>query len=165
MGAIVPFASGTPVALATTALGVADTGAVLGFGSNLPAVSLVTGTIDLTSLTNFAFSMPRAGTIESISVTYSNVAEVTLLGPATITAQLYSAAADSNDFTPIEGASVGVVIPGTLDLGTMASAAASDLGIAVAAGTRLLLVVSLDVAGITAAAAVTGYVSAGAHIL
>ncbi|WP_304441266.1 hypothetical protein [Cellulosilyticum sp. I15G10I2] len=70
-GAIIPFASGLPVAITTIAEGLVGTPAFIGFGSSGESVTVLGASIDLTGgpglLTNLAFSVPRDGTIISIA--------------------------------------------------------------------------------------------------
>ncbi len=73
---------------------------------------------------NFAFSVPRAGTITSIAAYFSTTLALSLLGTTvTITAQLYSSTTPNNIFTAIPGASVTLAPPltGVLALGTISN--------------------------------------------
>ncbi len=166
-GAIIPYASGAPAVLTTVLGGLLNTGTVLGFGSSATGISALGGIIDGTSLTNMAFTVPRAGTISSISGTFSSTAAVVLIGSTvTIRGQLYQAAAGTNLFTAIPGATVDMSpsATGILAIGT-ASSGTANLAVPVTAGTRLLLVFSATVtAGIDVATVMTGYVSAGVGI-
>lgn len=171
-GAIIPFASGIPLALTTIAGGLVGTVGLVGFGNSGPAVTLAGGTVDLTgaggTLLNFAFNTPRAGIIDAISATFSTTAALSLAGTTvTITAQLYSAPATSNIFTPIPGALVTLAPPltGVLALGTVSNGFVDGLAIPVAANTRLLMVFSATAAGLTLVTAVAGYGSAGVSII
>ena len=166
-GAIIPFASGTPVTLTTIAGGLVGTTGLVSFGSNLSGVSIVGGTIDLTSLTDYAFSVPRNGTITSLAAFFSTTAALSLVGSTiTITAQLYESTTPSNTFTPMAGAvaTLAPALTGILAIGTISSGLTSDLSIPVTAGTRLLLVFSATAAGLSLANTVAGYVSAGLSI-
>ncbi|MBW7462092.1 hypothetical protein K0U00_49395, partial [Paenibacillus sepulcri] len=115
--------------MSTIVEGVAGTAGLLGFGSSASTVTLLDGTIDLTGtalgpLLDFAFSMPRDGTISAISAFFSNTVALALGATvATITAQLYSAPATSNVFTPIPGAAVTLAPPltGAVALGGISS--------------------------------------------
>ncbi|MFT8318803.1 MAG: exosporium glycoprotein BclB-related protein, partial [Sporolactobacillus sp.] len=168
-GAIIPFASGIPVALTTLAGGIAGTPSFLGFGSSAPSLDVLGATIDLTgaagTLLNFAFSVPRAGTITSLSAYFSVTAAVTLLGTATITAQLYQSTTPDNTFTAIPGASV--VLPpltGLITLGDTLNDITSGLSVPVTPQTRLLMVFSVAATGIALATTIAGYASAGVAI-
>ena len=172
-GAIIPYASGTPVGLTTVLSGLIDTVGLIGFGSSATGVSITGGTIDLTgaggTLLNMAFSVPRPGIITSISAHFSTTLGINLaLSTVTITAQLYRSLAPlSNVFAPIPGASVtlipsltGVIVPGTVSQGNT-----SGLAIPVAPGERLLMVFSAqETGGIPIATTITGYASAGVAI-
>ena len=173
-GAIVPFASGLPAALTTIAGGLIGTTSLIGFGTALAGVSLLGGdTIDLTgaggTLLNFGFSVPRDGTITSLSGYFSTTAALSLVGSTvTITAQVFRSAGPTpdNTFTAIPGATVTLAPPltGILELGTISSGIASGLSIPVEAGDRLLMVFSATAEGLTLVNAVAGYASAGIAI-
>ncbi|RDW19344.1 exosporium glycoprotein BclB-related protein, partial [Oceanobacillus chungangensis] len=173
LGAIIPFASGLPVALTTVLGGVVGTTSLVGFGNSATGVTLLgSGNIDLTgaggTLLNFAFSVPRAGTISSIAAYFSATASLLLAGTATIRAQIYrSAAPATNTFTPIPGTLVtlspGIAAP--ITLGAIARGSLSGLNISVSQGDRLLMVFSTTVASPAIAGAVAGYASAGITIV
>lgn len=165
--AIIPYASGTPVVMTTIAGGLVGSTSVVGFGINTPGISLIGGNIDATTLTNMAFSVPRDGTITSISGFYSNTVALALVGATvTVQAQLYSAPEGSNIFSPVPGALVALSpgLTGIVSIGTTASGQANGLSIPVTAGTRLLLVYSATATGISLLNTVTGYASAGVAI-
>ncbi|VTR31097.1 BclB C-terminal domain [Actinobacillus pleuropneumoniae] len=171
-GAIIPFASGLPLALTTVLGGLVGTIGLVGFGISGPTVTLAGGTIDLTGAAgtalDFAFNTPRAGTITGISATFSTTLALTLVGTTvTVTAQLYSAPATSNIFAPIPGALVTLAPPltGVVALGTVSNGFVDGLAIPVAANTRLLMVFSATAAGTTLVTAVAGYGSAGVSII
>ncbi|WP_157265645.1 exosporium glycoprotein BclB-related protein [Paenibacillus sp. FJAT-27812] len=171
-GAIIPFASGAPITATTVIGGSVGTVSLVGFGLALPGVVLSGTSIDLTGtvlgpILDFAFSVPRDGTIDSLSAFFSNTATVNLLtASVTLTAQLYSAPLGSNTFNPVAGAAVVFApITGLLALGSTRTGLASALAIPVTAGTRLLLVYSADTDDLELAAAVIGYASAGLSII
>ncbi|WP_341456898.1 exosporium glycoprotein BclB-related protein [Marasmitruncus massiliensis] len=165
---MIPFASGAPAVLTTVLGGLLGTSTVVGFGSSTASVSAVGGTIDTTTLTNYAFSMPEDGTITSMAAYFSTTAALTLVGSTvTITAQLYSSTTPDNVFTPIPGAVVTLAPPltGIVAIGTISSGSTTGLSIPVTTETRLLLVFSASVtAGIDVATTVAGYASAGLAI-
>jgi BclB C-terminal domain-containing protein len=171
-GAIIPYASGTPAILTTVLGGLAGTTSLVGFGSSATGVTIIGTTIDLTgaggTLLNFAFSVPRAGTITSIAAYFSTTAALSLIGSTvTITAQLYSSTTPNNIFTPIPGAVVNLAPPlsGLVSIGTISNGVTTGLAIPVTPETRLLLVFSADVTGgIDIATTVVGYASAGVAI-
>ncbi|MED1017031.1 hypothetical protein [Bacillus atrophaeus] len=43
------------------------TSSAIGFGTSVPGITIIGGTIDLTGLLSEAFTVPRAGTITSIA--------------------------------------------------------------------------------------------------
>ncbi|WP_242977133.1 exosporium glycoprotein BclB-related protein [Clostridium botulinum] len=90
--AIIPFASGGPVTLVTVLGGLANTGALLGFGSLFPGVTVSAGTITLSpAIADFAFVAPRAGTITSLAGFFSATLAVSLLGTVQIRLTIYTA--------------------------------------------------------------------------
>lgn len=117
-------------------------------------------------MTNFAFSMPRAGTITSISAFFSTTAALSLVGTTvTLTAQLYESTTPNNIFTAVPGASVVLPpITGVIAVGNIVNGITTGLSIAVPAQTRLLLVISAAATGLTLVNTVVGYVSAGVNI-
>ncbi|MDR9747333.1 exosporium glycoprotein BclB-related protein [Paenibacillus taichungensis] len=166
-GAIIPYASGLPVALTTVLGGLLNTSSLVGFGNNATGISVNGGIIDLTgaagTLLNFAFSASRAGTITSLAAYFSTTAGLSLVGSTvTITAQLYHSTTPNNSFTAVPGAVVTLAPPltGILSLGTISSGLTTGLSIPVAAGDRLLMVFSASVtAGIDVASTIAGYAS------
>ncbi|PFM76555.1 hypothetical protein COJ46_19470, partial [Bacillus sp. AFS077874] len=168
-GAIIPFASGGPVSMSTLLTGLADTAGLIGFGSSASNVQILGGAIDLTGtvlgpILDFAFSVPRASTITSISAFFSETVGLNLIQTSiTVTAQLYSAPANSNSFTPIPGASVTLApnLTGVVSLGFIANGISAPLAIPVAATTRLMMVFTAEATGLNLANTVVGYASAG----
>ncbi|MET3506876.1 exosporium glycoprotein BclB-related protein [Halalkalibacter oceani] len=167
-GAIIPYASGTPAVLTTVLGGLANTSSIVGFGLNTPGVSAVGETIDLSGVTNMAFSVPRDGTITSLAAFFSGTAALSLIGSTvTITAQLFESTTPDNTFTAVPGATVTLEPPltGTIAVGDISNGITTGLSIPVTAETRLLMVFSADVtAGLDIAATVAGYASAGLTI-
>ena len=171
-GAIIPYASGLPVALTTVLGGLLNTSSLVGFGNSATGVSVNGGIIDLTgaagTLLNFAFSASRTGTITSLAAYFSTTAGLSLVGSTvTITAQLFRSTTPNNSFTAVPGALVTLAPPltGILALGTISSGLTTGLSIPVAAGDRLLMVFSASVtAGLDVATTVGGYASGGLTI-
>ncbi|GAB3717714.1 hypothetical protein GCM10027592_60010 [Spirosoma flavus] len=169
--AIIPFASGTPVTITTAAGGLQGTGALLGFGNSASGISIVGGTIDLTgnpgAAINYAFSVPRDGTITALAGYFSTTNALSLVGTTlTIQAQLYQSSAPNNVFTLVPGAAITLSPPltGIAALGTVLSGNITGLSIPVTAGTRLVLVYSATAAGLSLINTATGYASAGLSI-
>lgn len=170
-GAIIPFASGSPVTLTTLIGGLTGTTSLVGFGNSVSGVSLVGSNLDLTGATgtllNFAFTAPRSGSITSMSAFFSTTAALSLVGTTiTIQAQLYKALSASNTFTPVSGAAVNLApgLTGVLARGTTSSGQTTGLNIPVAAGDRYLLVFSATASGLTLVNTIEGYASAGVNI-
>lgn len=172
-GAIIPYASGLPVALTTVLGGLANTNATMGFGNSTDGILLIGGLIDLSGSAGLnldhAFSMPVDGTITSISAYFSTAAGVSLIGSTvSITAQLYSSTTPDNLFSPIPGATVTLApgFTGLVTLGTTSNGITTGLSIPVTAQTRLLMVFSPAVTGgIDIATTILGYGSGGVSIV
>lgn len=140
---------------------------MIGFGSNDAAVA-IGGLIDTTGGTSVAFSVPRDGLVTSIYAYFSITVAATLIASTvTITAQLYSSTTPDNSFAPIPGTEVALTPPltGVVAIGAISSGGIDGLSIPVAAGTRLMLVLTPDVtAGADVATILTGVASGGITI-
>jgi len=144
---------------------------LIGFGSSGPTLTVLGASIDLTgtggaSLLNFAFSVPRAGTITSLAAYFSTTAALAVLGTSvTITAQIYSSPTPNNIFSPI-GTPVTLTLPGpaVFPIGTVRSGIV-NFSTPVTAGTRLLMVFSATEPGGTLINSALGYASAGYTIV
>ncbi|GAF09786.1 flagellar hook-length control protein FliK [Paenibacillus pini JCM 16418] len=170
-GAIIPFASGLPMALTTIVGGLAGTVGLAGFGNSSTTVLVGGTTIDLTgaagTLLNFAFSAPRAGTINSVAAYFSTTAALSLVGTTvTVTAQLYSSTTPNNIFTAIPGTAVTLAPPltGVISLGSVSNGIITGLNIPITAQTRILLVFTATATGLTLVNTVAGYGSGGISI-
>lgn len=166
--AIIPYASGTPVTMTTVLGGLANTGAAVGFGASASSVMALGGFIDGTVIDNMAFSVPRDGTITSLSGTFVNtIALNLLLSFVTVTGQLYQAPEGTNLFSIVPGASVTLApaMTGVIAIGTGVSGNSTALAIPVTAGTRLLMVFSASITGgVDLATVLAGHISAGVGI-
>ncbi|MFJ7186156.1 exosporium glycoprotein BclB-related protein [Lysinibacillus xylanilyticus] len=171
VGSIIPFSSGiTPVELTILANGLVGTGSLVGFGTAVPGVT-IGNTIDITTdilagVFTEAFSVPRAGTITSISASLTTLATVAIFGPVTVRAQIYRAVAGSNVFSPTT-AFVDLAPPlASIALGTITFNTRNVTPVPVAPGDLLLMVFSATIAGTgTAIVTVTGAASAGINIV
>lgn len=139
---LIPFASGASFTITTTAPGTPKQAGVVGFGTGSTAAISNTGSIDLTSGPNYACVVPSSGTITEISG-FLSIAVGNTATPTTVSCQLYLSTGISNTFTPISGTSVQLGNPllGPL-AGYTGTGSLSGLNIPVAAGTRILMVVS-----------------------
>ncbi|PWJ58057.1 BclB C-terminal domain-containing protein [Dyadobacter jejuensis] len=164
---IIPYASGTPITMNTTVGGLTDNASVIGFGSSTSGISLVGGNISAAFIPNMAFSMPRDGTITSISAYFSNTVAITLVGSTvTISAQLYQSTTLNDLFTPVPGAIVTLApsLTGIVAIGSISNGITSGLNIPITAQTRLMLVFNISADGMSHIHVVTGYASAGVGI-
>lgn len=170
-GAIIPYASGLPIVMTSISGGLVGTTSLVGFGNSTTGILSLGGVIDLTGaaglLSNMAFSVPRAGTITSISAYFSNTLALSLIGSTvTVTAQLFSSATPDNTFTAIPGALVTLAPPftGIVAVGQVSNGITTGLSIPVTAQTRLLMVYSITSAGLSLINTVSGYASGGVSI-
>ncbi|WP_051624296.1 exosporium glycoprotein BclB-related protein [Clostridium akagii] len=170
-GAIIPYSSGLPVLLTTIVGGLVGLPGFVGFGSSAQGIAVLGATIDLTgaggTLLNFAFSVPRDGTITSIAAYFSTTAALSLVGTTiTVNAQLYSSTTPNNTFVPIAGTLVTLSpsITGIVAIGAISNGILTGLSIPVSAQTRLLMVFSTTATGLALINTVAGYASAGVTI-
>jgi BclB C-terminal domain-containing protein len=166
-GAIIPFASGVPVALTSVLGGLLDTGALIGFGSSFDGVTIGGGTITLNpgigGVFDFAFVAPRAGIVSSISAFFSTTVAAIIGTSVTVRAELYTAPAASNTFSPsgafvLLSPTLGPII-NLFEVSTGTAATA----LPVATGDKLLLVFSIDTA-VSVLTTLVGFASAGIAI-
>ncbi|MEO7935040.1 MAG: exosporium glycoprotein BclB-related protein [Dokdonella sp.] len=169
-GAIIPFASGQPVTVTTIVGGLSGQRALIGFG-NWGSATSTGGIIDLTggagTNINFAFSVPRNGTITSISAFFSNTTALALIGTTvTLNGQLYASATPDNTFSPLPGTTVTLApaLTGIIANGSVSNGSVTGLSIPVTTGTRLLFVGSATAAGLTLVNSPNGYFSGGLTI-
>ncbi|WP_318538868.1 exosporium glycoprotein BclB-related protein [Geobacillus thermoleovorans] len=153
--------------MAATAVGLADTASLIGFGNSTSSISLIGNTINLGGVSNFSFTVPRNGIITAVAANFSATTGTALLGTATIRAQLYiSTSPSSNIFTAIPSTLVTLnpTITFPISLLQNASGIVTGLNVPVNAGDRLLMVFSVTTSGLSIASSITGYASAGVSI-
>ncbi|WP_238980922.1 exosporium glycoprotein BclB-related protein [Geobacillus sp. YHL] len=153
--------------LTATIADLADTASLIGFGNAASSISLVGGTINLGGTSNFSFTVPRSGIITAVAANFSATAGTALLGTATIRAQLYIATSpSSNVFSPIPGTLITLTpsITFPISLVQNASGIVTGLNVPVNAGDRLLMAFFTTTSGLSIAASVMGYASAGVAI-
>nr|WP_302600734.1 exosporium glycoprotein BclB-related protein [uncultured Acetatifactor sp.] len=145
--------------------------AFVGFGSSAQGLTALGATIDITNasgtLSNFAFQVPRAGTITSFSAFFSTTAALSLIGStAVVTAQIYQSTTPNNVFSPIAGTLINLTpsLTGVISIGTLLNGSLTGLSIPVTARTRLMLVLSASASGLTLLNTIVGYASAGSGI-
>ena len=98
----------------------------------------------LGSLGTYAFSMPRDGTITSLSAYFSATVNISLTANLAVTAQVWVSATPNNTFVPLQNATVTLpTFPTALSLGTSRNAIVTGLNIPVTAQTRIVVVFSL----------------------
>ncbi len=145
--------------------------AFVGFGSSAQGLTALGATIDITNasgtLSNFAFQVPRAGTITSFSAFFSTTAALSLIGSTVVvTAQIYQSTTPNNVFSPIAGTLINLTpsLTGDISIGTLLNGSLTGLSIPVTARTRLMLVLSASASGLTLLNTIVGYASAGLGI-
>ena len=169
--AIIPFASGAPIQITTTVGGSSQLGALVGFGEGSQTTSAVGPSMNISdgsgAAINYAFSMPRDGTINAISGYFSLRSPLALVGTTvTITGQVYASSNPDDEFSPVPGAVVTLSPPltGVLATGTIISGIATGLNIPVTAQTRLMMVYSATASGVSLINTIEGYFSGGVSI-
>jgi len=168
--AIIPYASGTPVTLNILVGGLAGTPAYVGFGSSAPGIAVFGNPISLigaSGLANFAFTVPRNGTITNISADFTVLAGTSIgLGSTYVQLELYSAPSGSTTFSPIANTSL-TLSPGVplISVGQLLTGSLNT-SVAVSQGDQLMLVFAASNNGgvLVAAGSINGYASAGIAI-
>lgn len=165
MGAILPYASGAPVAITGLVGNLLGTSAAVGMGSSMANVLFSGNTIDLTgaagTVANFASVVPRDGVITDFSAFFSVALGATLLSAPTIRARLFkSQSPTSNIFEEVTTINLSPPLGLIVTVGQTTTGHAS-LNVPVTQGERLLVVFGASAA---LAVAVTGYASAGVAI-
>ncbi len=167
LGTIIPYASGTPVTLTSMAGGLVGNVSLIAFGDSVNGVNLTGGNINVSNISDMAFSMPRDGIITDITAQFSTTVALSLTGTnVTIEAQVYTAPVGSNIFSPVPGALVTLApsLTGVLGTGTVVDGITTGLNIPVTAQERVLVVFSITSSGVSLINTVTGYASAGLAI-
>ena len=165
--AIIPASSGEPITLTTTQADSDGVPAFIGFGASAPGKDIIGANIDITTLPNLAFSMPRDGTINSFSAYFSTSDTIDLTGAtATIGAVIYRSTTPDNVFTVIEETGIALTpnISGVVAPGTILSGSLTNLNIPVTANTRLLIVFTSRAVGANFNNNILGYASASIGI-
>ncbi len=156
--------------------------ALIAFGSSVDDVTVLGGAFDLNSsldplslnaILEMSFTLPRDGTLETLSGFYTNLVEVNLpeASTTTVTLQIYrrpaTDAPNTNIFTAY-GPLVELLPPfsGSLTVGQTAAGTESLGDLPVLTGDRLVLVACADRNGGPAniETLLTGYISAGLEI-
>jgi len=162
--AIIPYASGVPVDINMLASGLAGTPAFVGFGIAAEGATALGTTLDFTggTLTNFAFTMPKDGTVTDISATILVVAEVSVSMNPTV--YLYTAPAGTSTFNQIPTATLTLPDASLVVVGDVVQGTLSNLDINLNTGDQLLLVVAGTSPTALSAGTLLGYISAGVAI-
>lgn len=142
-GTIVPFASGTLITLNSNGLQV---GGLL-LGANAPfTLGSINGNINITSSSVYsAFSMPRSGTITSISAFFSLSPDANFgVSVVSIRAQIYTSSGPSALYTLVAGTTLTLLptLTGNLLEGTTRSGILTGLSIPLTVNTNVMLVFS-----------------------
>lgn len=167
LGAIIPAASGNPITLTTTQTNTDGVPAFIGFGSSAPGKDIIGPTIDITTLPNMAFCVPRNGTITSFSAYFSISDSINLTdATATIGARIYRSSAPNNSFVQIAETVIDLTpnITGIVPQGTILTGSLTNLNIQILANERLLIVFTSRASGAAFNNNILGYASAGIGI-
>lgn len=168
LGAIIPAASGNPITLTTTQIDTDGVPAFIGFGASAPGKDIIAQTIDITTLPNMAFSVPRSGTISSL-VAYFSISDTIDLTDATATigARIYRSTTPNNSFVQIAETVIDLSpsISGIVPQGTILTGSVTNLNIPISLGERLLIVFTARASGASFNNNILGYASAGISIV
>lgn len=167
-GAIIPFASGSPIMMTSIVGGLAGDGSAIGFGSSQTGVDVSAGTIDATLFSSsLAFSMPRNGVITSISAFFTDTVGISLIGSTvTVNAQVWISSPPSNIFVPLVGADVDLApgLSGIIGPFDPFNGITTGLNIPVLAEDRILVVFTITSTGASLLNTVEGFAGAGLTI-
>lgn len=160
--AIIPYASGIPTAINMIVGGLAGIPEFIGFGLSSPGATVLGTNIDFTggTLTNFAYTMPRNGSITDISASFLVIVGVSVSMNPTI--YLYKAPAGTATFTQIPGATLVLPDASLISVGAVLSGSVHNLNVPVNTGDQILLVAAgTSASQLLSAGSATGYISAG----
>ncbi|GAF22884.1 hypothetical protein JCM19047_2663 [Bacillus sp. JCM 19047] len=140
---------------------------MVGFGSSSTGVTL--GAFTVADVGEFSFRAPRAGTIDSLSVSFTSTVGVTLpIGTGAITATVYKATGAILGSTPFLPTTATVTltpaVAGLITIGDTFTGTVTGLAEPVLAGDLLLLVLQIASPDITFITVLTGNTSAGLSI-
>ncbi len=156
---LIPFASLNPISLTN---GVSNQVGLIGFG-NSSTTTLLGPDINLANGPNFAFVVPASGIISDVSGFFSSSSGLGTSASVSIIGKIYiSSTPNSNNFTLLSSFSLFPIYLGTTPPGTTATGTLSGLNIPVAAGSRLMMVVS---ANSVISNSISGYFSGGINMV
>lgn len=167
-GSTFGLASNSAISMTTIAGGLVGNIATVGACGSAGSLTLVGGLLNLASANNLSFAMPRDGYITAINYTFSLSAAVNFIATTvTVTAQLFTANANSNSFSALTGSDVNMspTLSGSVAIGTVSTGSLSNLNLYLARGKRVLLVVYITASGINLINTVNGYLSGGVNIV
>lgn len=167
LGAIIPFASGGQMAINTDASGNPEIVGTIGFG-NATTTAITGNQIDLSSATSiFAFSMPKNGTLESLTATVTATAQTVIPTEANLFVQIFEAPAGSNIFTPIPATKIILVptLTGIISQGDVFIGSLQNINYSVSRQTKLVLVFGIESDSTTANINFFGNLSGGLSII
>lgn len=162
-GAIIPYASGnTPMTLINTNNSTVH-GGVVGFGTQSTGTAFLGPIITLPGIANFAFSVPRAGTLTSLSAYFTASSGIAVPEAATVRAEIYRATPGSNNFTAT-GVAVNLPLPAGITAGTTVFDD-TVANLSLVRNDRLLLVYTASISPGATPTVVVGTASAGITIV
>lgn len=163
---ITAFASGAPATMTTDGGGLENDVVIVGFGEN-EVTQTSAGSIDATGLDDLAFSVPRDGTLTSLSTFFTVTTSMSLVGTTiTTTCQIFESPTPDNNFNPVPGAVVTMApaLTGVVSIGTVINGITTGLNIPVTAQTRLMLVCGSTASGLSLINSISGQFSGGVSI-
>lgn len=163
-GSLIAYSSGPPVTVTTSIPGGAFFVSAVGFGNSVNNLApAVDGSINATSVSNMAFSMPRDGTITGVEGFFALSVPLSLTGTTIdITVQVYLAESIFQTFTPVAETffTLEPQLGGSEEVGNTFFGDLEGLSIPLTTHDRVLLVVGAQANGSNLINTVSGYLSA-----
>lgn len=166
--AILPFSSGQPITLTTNNENTNGVPSFIGFGGSAAGNQALESSIDMALIDNLSFSIPRNGTLDSLTAYFSTTIPTDLTNTTvTIFAKLYKSDIPDNNFVEIPNTTITLTpnLTGNVPIGTIVSGTINNLNIPVTPKTRLLFVFSAKTSGERFQNSIIGYASGGLSII
>ena len=166
--AILPFSSGQPITLTTNNENTNGVPSFIGFGGSAAGNQALESSIDMALIDNLSFSIPRNGTLDSLTAYFSTTIPTDLTNTTvTIFAKLYKSDIPDNNFVEIPNTTITLTpnLTGNVPVGAIVSGTINNLNIPVTPKTRLLFVFSAKSSGERFQNSIIGYASGGLSIV
>ena len=163
-----PFSSGEPITLTTNNENTSGVPSFIGFGGSATGNQALESSIDMALINNLSFSIPRNGTLDSLTAYFSTTIPTDLTNTnVTIYATLYKSDIPDNNFVEIPNSTITLspVLTGQVPIGTVVSGTINNMNIPVTPKTRILFVFSAKSSGERFQNSIIGYASGGLSII